>query len=326
MNPETDLVDLEAVEPRQSADPLPLLKDGVKRIEPLRSAWLLWSFVAFGNFALFAAVVVGGFLLFPETPAVWITAGVVGLVAHCVFGAIKRGCEGKVRVAFDRWRADVFAFLERGAEFSAGGYMAASEFDNSGLNSAYYNRYSGSGYVQARGLTASNLAINHVYTKTEYYTDSNGNQGSRTVTVTDPVFHGILIVTDAPLPCRGTVVVNDPHHGIGTLRKVQVASPHLKKSYAVGADEPFTGHRVLTPSLQEALWEYRRGFKYLPRFAYRSGLLYVAIPGASLDAGTCPTRFSPVTIARLERVLVQCGELLAFLHASAERLRPETDD
>lgn len=313
---------------RRTETPRPeeLLKKGASELEPLRWRWLMWSLTTWTTFCVLAFLTLIVLAGASETPVAALVTGAVSLLIVYLFARMGRWYRDKLQDGFDHWRAEVFAFLENGAEFTANCHLSQADFDHSGLNSAVYNRFSGDNQLSFHGVRASNLAINHVYEETYYTTDSDGNRVAKTRTVVAPVFHGLMLIVDAPLPHAGTVVINDPGHGIGVLRKLQVTCPHLKKRYAIGADDPLVGHRVLTPSFQEALWGYRQEFKYLPRFAYRSGKLYVAIPGASLQAGKRPIRWLPVSITRLDRVLKQCEALLGFLHSSAEKLRPELDD
>jgi len=199
------------------------------------------------------------------------------------------------------------------------------------LNSAFYNRYAASHFLAVAGIRSSALSVKHVYTETyyvtEYYTDSQGHSQSRQVqkqrTVVVPIFDGILLILPAGLPHSAWVVLRHRDAGVPKgVHRLTVASPFLAKHYAVGASDQFAGHRALTPTLMEALWEYRQQFKYTPGYSFRDGLLYLTIPDYWLDFGQRPVKWVPVTTARLDRVQKSCGKAIDFLKATAASLIP----
>jgi hypothetical protein len=266
-----------------------------------------------------------------ETPAVgWIIAGVFG-TPLLVVGVMASSHGSKLHKLFDTWREEGVQLLEGTAQFSADGGLAQADFDGSGLNSAYYNRYAASHFLAVGGIRSSALSVKHEYTETyyetEFYTDSQGHSQSRQVqkqrTVVVPIFDGMLLIFPSELPHPTWVILRHRNAGLPDgVHRLTVASPYLVKHYAVGAADQFAGHRTLTPTLMEALWEYAKQFKYTPGYSYRKGLLYLALPDYWLDFGRRPGKWMPVTTARLDRVLKSCGQAIDFVKATATTLVP----
>jgi hypothetical protein len=302
---------------------------GTRELEPMRLRWLMCYLLAW---ALTLALVPVGFLTYsaiPDQPEVWGSVVGVAAVVVLVLRFVSSSRRDAFHKAFDAWRIEVVAALDPDAEFAANRYIGEDDFKASALNGWNFNRYSGSDYLCVRGMRASNLAVDNVYTETRtvYETDSQGRTVTREVreTKVNPIFHGLILIVPAPLPGIGGVVrLTTSSHGLGGLREFQVVSPDLRRHYLMGATEPFLGHRVLTPGLQAAVTEFRQdnGFKYLPRLSYHDDLLYVLVPGWYLSCGSRPGKWSPITVSRLGRIAEQCEAALGFVTETTNRLRP----
>lgn len=307
------------------------IRQGVEQMEPVRFRWLVlylavWVVALFGAAATFIA-----FTTAKETPEIgWITAGVSGVSLLITRARSSSRCS-TLHSAFDVWRETGVQLLEGTARYSAGRGLPQSDFDNSGLNSAFYNRYAASHFLTVGGIRSSALSAQYEYTETyyetEYYTDSDGRSHSREVqkqrTVVVPIFDGMLLILPAELPHSAWVILRHRDAGVPNgVHRLTVASPFLVKHYAVGASDQLAGHRTLTPTLREALWEYRQQFKYTPGYSYRDGLLYITIPHYWLDCGQRPGKWVPMTTARLDRVLKSCGKAIEFLKATTVKLVP----
>jgi hypothetical protein len=310
-----------------------LLRDGADEMEAIRLRWLKSFMFAWLAALVLVPVTAGVYALAPDLPAVWGTVAGASLVTLLVMGSTSGKHGERLVAAFVAWRDQVVRALNPDADLDPSGYLESDVFDASGLNGAYYNRYSGWNHLALGPMRASNLAVDHVYTVTVYETvsstDANGNttyqQVARQKTVVDPIFHGVLLIVPAPLPHPGTVVVSPSGAGLDGLREVRVMSPDLRNNYAIGASEPFVGHRTLTPSLQAALWDYCCQQGCRAGFAYRDGLLYVTLPGATLEFGSVPGKWQVIGESRLMRVVEICRAALNFMHDSADTLRPELD-
>jgi hypothetical protein len=294
-----------------------LITRGASDLERLRGGWLAAYLFAWAS-ALAAAFAAWMYLTFPDEPrwgAVWMCATATAVVA--AIGSSRR----RVRLGalFDAWRSEIIGAFDPTATFSADACIDPDEFDATGLNHSSYNRYRGSSYLVTGGVRMSNLWVDHVRTYMEK--DENGNEVEREEVT--PVFHGLMLAVAAPLPCQGTIVLNRKGGGIGRLRAFAVASPDLNKHYAMAADDPFAGHRVLTPGLQEAVWRFRGRFRNVPRLAYTQGLLYALVPGFFAEFGERPGRWRPVTTRKLRRVAEACVSAVVFAQTATRELVPD---
>lgn len=307
------------------------VRRGVEQMEPIRFRWLVFYLITWLVGLGGGASTLAAFSLAKETPiAGWIVVGVV-LLAFLILKAIVSRQRERLHSIFDAWRAEGVQLLDQTARFSVDQGLASADFDNSGLNGAYYNTYASSHFLAVGAIRSSALAVKNIYTETydvtETYTDAQGNSHTRTVrkerTVVVPIFHGMLLVIPAKLPHAAWVVLRHRDAGVPNgVYQLKVASPHLTKNYAVGTSDQFAGHRALTPSLMEALWDYRKKFKCLPGYSYRNGLLYLTIPDHWLNYGQQPGKWLAVTTARLDRVLKACNQSIEFLKATSANLTP----
>jgi hypothetical protein len=307
------------------------IRSGVATLEPIRFRWLIcygvaWLVGAMAGGATFVASTVA-----KESPGVFWTVLVVSGISTLVAIGISSSQGSKLHEEFNQWRSEGVKLLDRSATFSSSSGIDKSDFDESGLNSAYYNTYSSWNSLEVGGIRSSALSVKHIYTEkyteTESYTDTDGQSKTRQVTkereVVVPIFDGLMVIMPAKLPHESTVMLRHRDAGVPKdLHRLTVASPFLAKHYAVGASEPFAGHRALTPTLMESLWDYDQQFEYTTGYSYKSGLLYIKIPKYWLIFGDLPGKWTAVTTDKLDRVLNACGTSIAFLKSTATKLVP----
>jgi len=307
------------------------VRKGVMQMEPMRSRWLMWHLAAWATAVVLLGATAATFALVPNTPeAGWIVLA-ASIVVILIAGGISRSLGGKLAETFNAWRENGVRLIDADARYAAHQGLGQSDFDQSGLNRAHYNRFSSWSLLSVGDLRTSALSVKHVYTETyyetEYYTDSSGNQQSRQVqkqrTVVIPIFDGMLLALPMSLPHATWVMLQYRKTGLpNELAKMSVASPFLANNYVVGTADQFRGHRALTPTLMEALEMYCQQFRHFPAYSYRDDVLYITIPNYWLAFGRAPGKWSAVTTASLKRVLEECEQSIAFLKDSAERLRP----
>lgn len=302
-------------------------------MEPIRFGWLMcymitWVVALIGAYALALSFNKAYESQAPE--AFFVTAAVYG-VALLTLRAILSSQRSRLHNAFDAWREKGVQLLDGTASYSADRGLSESDFNDSGLNTHFYNSYATSHFLAVGDIRSSGLSVKNVYTqsylRTESYTDLQGQMQLRTVeeerTVVESIFDGLLLILPAELPHSAWVVLRHRDYGVPKgLSRLSVASPFLVKNYAVGASDKFAGHRTLTPSLMEAIGEYAQRFKYSPGYSYRAGMLYLTIPHYWLDFGQRPGKWMPVTTARLNNVLECCRNAIHFLKATAANLVP----
>lgn len=230
---------------------------------------------------------------------------------------------------FDSWRLDMIQAIDSNARYHRDRMIANEEFDASGICLQQYNGYTGSDFLAiGDGMRVSNLNVTYTYTETYYVTvtDSNGNsrQETRTRQVTVPVFTGLFMVLDAPLPHPGWVMVRGRGQSLPRgLEKVTLASPDFMKTFAVGASDGFIGHRVLSPSFAETVQAFQAqwgGSKVA--LSYRGNKLYVAIDGRNLGFGKTPGVLRRLRPAQMKETYECCAANIGFLKATATQLMP----
>lgn len=308
-----------------------LIYRGVDTLEPLRFNYRVWSLSTWSISIFLGLITLGIYIKSGYSQSVWVSVGIISTITIIVMVVVTFRKKQQLYEKFDSWRDDVIEYIDNAACFKPNECLSQNSFDASGLNTQYYNRYSGSNYLRVENLEASYLLAQHEYTETYYetvtVTNSQGQietrQEQRTRTKVDTIFEGLLLILHAPLPHSGWVIIRPK--GIGVPKgshKITVASPYLNNNYAIGVSEKFMGHRTLTPTLMESLWDYAQQFKYLPGYSYQKNLLYVTIPGGWLDFGRRPGVWSAITFSTLERVIQDCQNSIRFLKESAERLKP----
>lgn len=307
------------------------VRRGVRSMEPMRARWLVWNLCFWIVTVALGGSTVAAWSTFRDEPAVCWTVTGVSALAVIILGSLSSSCRTPLYQAFDTWRAEGVRLLDSSASFAAQSGFSQSDFDRSGLNGAYYNGFSSWSLLSVGSLRASALSVKHTYTETyydtEYHTDSRGRTESRQVqkkrTVTVPIFDGIMLIVPAPLPRAAWILLR--HHASGLpdgVQKIDVASPFLAETYAIGASDPFAGHRALTPSLMEALEVYCGRFRSCVGYSYRDDLLYITIPNHYLGFGERPGKWSAMTALGLRQVLEACQQSIASLQEAAERLKP----
>lgn len=307
------------------------LRKGAQELEPRRFRWLLLYLVAWilgivGALATFTA-----FSMNSGNPQIgWIALG-VSAVVFLIACFIASSIGAKLRDQFDQWRAELVQLLEERAEYKANSMLEQTLFDKSGISGAYYNRYSGSGFFKLGDIRLSSLSVNHEYKKTYYETvtstDSQGRTQTEQVrkekTIVDTIFYGMLLAIPAPLPHPTWLLLRHRDFEVPKGHKtLTVASPFLMNNFTISADDEFAGHRTLTPTMMHALWEYREKFKYVPRYSFKDGFLYIGIPSFWLDFGNRPSKWRSVTITSLDRIAKACQSSIDFVKTTSESLVP----
>jgi len=308
-----------------------LLRDGVETLEPRRQRWLKLFLKAWGVSAAGGVLALGVYSCFPGCALLWGALALTAVVT--MFGLSYKTVKQRDEFyrVFMAWRDQAIHQIEERASLAPNQCLPQHHFDGSLLNNRFYNTYGGSNLLTIGDLRCSDLNVRHIYEETYYETvystDSQGrttsSQVQRTRTVVVPIFNGLFLTLPATLPHPGSVILRQELAGTsGSLRRIRVASSHINKAYAIGSTDPFLGHRVLTPALMEALWDFRLKFRSAPSFSFRNGLLYIVVPGLSLGFGEVPGKWSPVTLTKLKRVLSACEASIGFLKATAENLKP----
>ncbi len=308
-----------------------LIREGVNKLETLRRRWLNWFLASWGTSIVLGAFAFGVYSNLPSETLVWgITAG-VAVLGTIVMTSLTGKKRNDFHQQFNNWRDRVIRHIDAGASFTPNHCVAKSAFDASSLNAAFYNTYGGNNYLSLGDFQSSNLSVKHIYketyNETVTETDSQGRTTTRQVqkerTVVVQIYDGLFLVFPAKLPSPGAVLLRN--RGAGTpkeMRKITVASPDLNNNYEICASEPFVGHRTMTPTLMEALWEYRSEFKYLPGYSYKNDLLYVTVPGFWIGYGETPGKWTAVTLSKLEKIVSACEASISFLKTTAEKLQP----
>jgi hypothetical protein len=301
-------------------------------LEALRLLWLRASILSWAALAGMGLVSYALYLSWPNDPRVCGgSAAVTVIFGFILFGVAKKR-RGMLHRQFNAWRDRAIAFIDAEASLQPNQGIKQAAFDDSWLISAFYNRYYGSNYFRVGNVECSNLSLKHEYqesyTETVYETDSQGRQTSRQVTKTRtvivPIYDGFFMATPAQLPHPGSVILRHTSFGLPNgLFPIHVASPHLKKTYAVGATEQFLGYRTMTPKLMVALWEFCTQFKHPPGYSYRGNVLYITLPGFFIGFGVTPGRWRAITLTTLRKVYDDCAESINFAKTTANKLQPD---
>ena len=308
-----------------------LIHNGIETLEPLRFKYTVFYFSSWIISVILLLITIKVYFDSKDESSTWITMAVVSVVIVIIMIVVTIGKKRELDEEFDSWRNGVIHHIDSSAILKANECLRQDLFNASGLNSKYYNRYSGSNYLRVGDFQASYLSVKHEYKETYYETVTTTNsqgqsetrQERRERTVVKTVFNGLLLILTAPLPHAGWVILILQSIGIPNgLHKINVASPYLVNNYAIGVSEKFIGHRALTPSLMEALWDYRNQFNDLPGYSYQDSLLYITIPGVELKFGNYPNAWSQVTFSKLDKIISDCENSINFLKGSAEKLKP----
>ncbi|MEI6177254.1 MAG: DUF3137 domain-containing protein [Verrucomicrobiota bacterium] len=307
------------------------IQEGISELEVRRRRWLSWFLAAWGTTVGIVAI---SYCLFQGTSLddrVWLAWAAVSVIGLVILFSMAGGKGSDFRRQFDCWRERVIRGIDDQAEFSPTGCVAQDVFDSSCLNKGYYNKYAGDSHLAIGNIQASNLSVKHVYQETYYETvtetDGQGRttsrQVARTRTVVVPVYDGLFLLIPARLAHSGAVLLRHREAGIPKeMKSLRVADPHLNKHYAIGASDSFVGHRAMTPTLMEALWDFGLQFKNRPGYSYRDDQLFIAIPNFRISYGQSPGKWTGVTTGKLRKIIDSCESSIHFLKATAERLQP----
>jgi hypothetical protein len=260
--------------------------------------------------------------------------GGVGSVIILIFWAYAHGADAELVKVWNQWRAEVVREISSDATYEAQEFITAGEFDQTGLNVAGYNEYAGGDLLKVGFIKCSRLAVNRIETRyrTVTYTDANGQSQTKqeSYQVTVPVFHGLVLGVPVKLPHPGRVVISD----IGfprewQLKPVRVAHTQINSTYRIGSyPTEFEGHRILTPRLMCALWDFRLGLRATPRVSYSQesrisgGQMWLAAPGLYLKLGSRPGVFRKINENQLRDSIHQCADSVAWVKRAATSLQP----
>jgi len=107
-----------------------------------------------------------------------------------------------------------------------------------------------------------------------------------------PVLGGLLAVTDARRPVKGTTIVSfdiaerflgfvgqglQPKKMYWGLEKTRLDSPGFEKQYVVHASDPIEAHYLLTHTVMEKLTQLIEEYGLFPRLAFVKDKIYVAV-------------------------------------------------
>ena len=259
----------------------------------------------------------------------WLWVGGASYLAYQGAALLRNWRRDRLDRSYDAWREELIAQTVRPTTLVARDCIGRAEFESAGLFLDSFNRYTGNTLLTLGALRACNLDVVNETIVTDYEDIPTTNADmtvtrsrvKRTRTVQIRIFAGMFLIVPAPLPAPGRVVLNDPKVGIGRLNSFKVASPTLNGAYTLGADDPFVGHRTLTPVLQAALWRFRELLPKVPLYAYAHGNLYVAVPGVTLKLGERPG-WRPINDAWLSNVAEQCRTTVEFLQQAVPMLIP----
>lgn len=313
-----------------------LIERGIAAMEPPRrsagrATVALWAAVLATAGAVWAV-----YRLHPSaaehTPE--IVVGVSGAVIVLVLWGIAHAAAQKLRTAWDSWRSEVVKSISSDARFAPRECIGSSDFDGTGLNTERYNRYSGSNLLRVGAISCCRIVVDRVETRyrTVTYTDAQGRTQTRqeAYQVTIKVFHGSLINQPIALhhPCH-LVMSNNGLPRAWKLRPVRVAHNDLAGTYHIGAaPDEFAGHRILTPSLMTALWDFRCACGSVPRISFRQdpqatvGQCWLAIPDVYLDFGRQPGLSRRIKSGDLRSVMSHCEGSIAWLSRTAAAVQP----
>jgi hypothetical protein len=226
--------------------------------------------------------------------------------------------------AFDRWRAECIPLIEPDASYDKHGYLDESIFSKSCISAHVYNRYWGSSLLKCRGIVASSLRVQNERIESWYETDSNGISIRRERVVVDNIFTGLVIAVPAPLRHPAWIVLKPSGSNIASgLTKMRVSSPSLNKTFSIATSDQFAGHRLLTPSMMDNLYEFNNLFGNIVTYSYKEGWLYIGAPGSMLYYGSYPRRLTPVTSTSLFSVAQACKDSLNLIANSTRSLIPD---
>jgi len=309
-----------------------LIEEGATELEMLRQLWLRASLISWGLFGGAGLISYALFNARPDDPRIWGGAAAATVIIGFIFFAISKRRRNALYDRFHAWRDRAIQMIDADAQLHPSNCIKQEAFDDSWLNGAFYNRYYGNNYLRVGNVECSNLSLKHQYeesyTETVYETDSRGQQTSRQVnktrTVIVPIYDGFFMATPAQLPHPGSVLLRHSSQGLPNgLKTINVASPNLKKTYAIGATDQFLGYRAMTPKLMVALWEFCAQFKYAPGFSYRGSLLYITLPNFFIGFGTTPGRWRAITLSTLRKVFDECAQSIKFVKTTSQILQPD---
>ena len=258
---------------------------------------------------------------------VW-TVIVTGLIVLVMIGMLVgwAGSPGeKMSKAFEQWRSMIFTELtnDPNATFEPKGSLSNDDFDKIHHRSDY-NIFQGENTVKFGFLRAGYVSVGREY-EVSHTVERDGKTETETETKIERIWNGVIVVVAAPLPTGAGDAVEIRSDGLShDMSKIRIAHPHISASrYQVGTSSDLVAHRILTPVIQTAIWDYHKelGRGKESTFVYRNQLLYVGIPDLNLDFGKNPSIFFRITHQRLNSVISTIEETILFL-SKVENLLP----
>ncbi|HEY3412268.1 MAG TPA: DUF3137 domain-containing protein [Armatimonadota bacterium] len=308
-----------------------LTAEVIPHLETERAEAARAFYLAFGVFVMTAGAVALAVITYPYDLVPAGIAGALGIAAfiYCLWAAFSR--QNDFAGVFSRWQDEqVMRSLDPDCDFDAARYLESAEYELSGLFPDEYNGFSGANYVHRKvgetEMAASNLNVTYTWetTRTESYTDSNGNTQTRTVTEshTDTRFSGLLLRFDAAKDFTGRVFIDPRRQSSrreGTT-EVLLPSSEFMGRFSVSATDEFAAHYLLSPATLERILALQARFNDPIHLSYVESCLYLGLPGVELGFGDAPGLFRRVREESVLRVVSQCRASLLFLDGLVEQL------
>lgn len=178
----------------------------------------------------------------------------------------------------------VFSLILPEADFQSHDYISSSDYDNSRIFTASYNRYHGEDLLIAK-YKGCPFKFSEVHTR--HVSGSGKNRKERTI------FKGIFFKASIPLVVTSNLVIIPDilNKLLGSTisgfledinfsrdKIVRLESPEFEKVFAIYGTDQIEARRILTPSIMEKILKYNTKTHKDISLSIQGGSLYMAVP------------------------------------------------